>query len=127
MSTTYEATGTIVSIMDTQQVSDTFKKREFAIEIPDGQYPQSVKFQLVQDKTALLDNYAVGQQVKVFFNLRGREYTRKNDGSKDYWVSLDCWRLERLSGGAAPSGTDYSQIPSAQVGGSKDEFDDVPF
>ena len=66
MSTTYEATGTLVSIMDTQQVSDTFKKREFAIEIPDGQYPQSVKFQVVQDKTALLDNYAVGQQVKVF-------------------------------------------------------------
>ena len=127
MSTTYEATGTLVSIMDTQQVSDTFKKREFAIEIPDGQYPQSVKFQVVQDKTALLDNYAVGQQVKVFFNLRGREYTRKNDGAKDYWVSLDCWRLERLSGSGAPSGTDYSQIPSAQPGTGKDEFDDVPF
>lgn len=127
MSTTYEATGTIVSIMDTQQVSDTFKKREFAIEIPDGQYPQSVKFQVVQDKTALLDNYAIGQQVKVFFNLRGREYVRKNDGSKDYWVSLDCWRLERVSGGGSSAAPDYSQIPSAQGSSAKDEFDDVPF
>lgn len=127
MSTTYEATGTLVAIMDTQQVSDTFKKREFAIEIPDGQYPQSVKFQVVQDKTAMLDNYAVGQQVKVFFNLRGREYTRKNDGSKDYWVSLDAWRVERVGSGAGPGGTDYSQIAPAQGGSSKDEFDDVPF
>ena len=42
MSTTYEATGTIYAIMDTQQVTDSFKKREFAVEIPDGNYPQFV-------------------------------------------------------------------------------------
>ena len=126
MSTTYEAVGTIRAIMDTQQISDTFKKREFAIEIPDGNYPQTVKFQVVQDKTAMLDNYQVGQQVKVFFNLRGREYQRKSDGQTDYWLNLDCWRMEKAEGGSG-EGTDYSQIPPAGGDQGKDDFDDVPF
>lgn len=127
MSTTYEATGTLYAIMDTQQISDTFKKREFVVEIPDGNYPQTVKFQVTQDKTAMLDNYQVGQQVKVFFNLRGKEYTRKADGSKDFFTNLDCWRMERVEGGSSSGGTDYSQISPASGGQAKDDFDDVPF
>jgi len=128
MSTSYEAVGTVHAIFDTQQVTDTFKKREFAIEIQDGNYPQHVKFQITQDKTAMLDNFQIGQQVRVLFNLRGREYTRKTDGQKDYWTSLDAWRIERVdaaSGGG--SGTDYTQIAPSQASGQSEDFDDVPF
>ena len=39
MSTSYEAVGSIIAIFDTEQVTDTFKKREFAIEIQDGLVP----------------------------------------------------------------------------------------
>ena len=61
MTNRYEATGEIRAIMDAQQVTDSFRKREFALEIEDGRYPQTVKFQLVQDKTELLDDFEVGQ------------------------------------------------------------------
>lgn len=112
--------------MDTQQISDTFKKREFVIEIPDGNYPQSVKFQVIQDKTALLDNFAIGQMVKVLFNLKGRSYQKK-DGSTDYWLNLDCWRLEAAQGGGTGASIpDYTQIQPADASGAAD-FDDVPF
>ena len=126
MSTSFEVTGTIISIMDTQQVTDTFKKREFVIEIPDGNYPQKVKFQIAQDKTSLLDNFKAGQEVNVHFNLRGREYTRKSDGSTDYWLNLDCWRLNAADGGSA-SKSEYDQISPAQSSGVKEDADDVPF
>ena len=131
MANSYEVTGTVLVIMDTQQITDTFKKREFAIEVPDGNYPQQVKFQMTQDKTALLDNYKPGQQVKVVFNLRGKQYTKK-DGTTDYFTNLDCWRIEPASEGgstasaSSASGTDYSQIQPASAG-AKDDFDDVPF
>ena len=50
----YKASGKIVKIFDTEQKSASFQAREFVIEVADGQYPQMVKFQLVQDKCCLL-------------------------------------------------------------------------
>ena len=110
--------------MDPQQVTDSFRKREFALEIDDGRYPQTVKFQVVQDKTALLDDFEVGQQVRIHFNLRGREYTRKSDGETDYWTNLECWRIEKVEG----SGQQTDQPPPIDDDPGPGAFDDdIPF
>ncbi|MEE2891822.1 MAG: DUF3127 domain-containing protein [Pseudomonadota bacterium] len=120
----YQAEGTLRAILDTDQVSDSFRKREFALEIEDGKFPQTVKFQAVQDRTEMLDAFSVGQQVRVHFDLRGREYTRKRDGVTDWWVNLDCWRMEPLEEGAAPSAPEVSHSDTVSGG----EFDDeIPF
>ena len=58
-----------------QQVSDKFKKREFVITENSSQYPQHISFQLTQDRCALLEPFKEGAEIKVFFNLRGREWT----------------------------------------------------
>ncbi|HBB24977.1 MAG TPA: hypothetical protein DCZ59_01800, partial [Bacteroidetes bacterium] len=50
MSNSYEAVGTLHHLTETQQVKDTFKKREFVLEIADGNYPQHIKFQVTQDR-----------------------------------------------------------------------------
>jgi single-strand DNA-binding protein len=125
MANSFETVGTLSAVMETQQVTDTFKKREFVIEIADGQYPQHIKFQVVQDKTALLDQYSVGQQIRVLFNLKGRAY-QKRDGGTDYWLNLDAWRIESAEG-AAPGSTGYNQIAPAQSTPGAQDFDDVPF
>ena len=110
--------------MDPQQVTDSFRKREFALEIDDGRYTQTVKFQLVQDKTALLDDFEVGQQVRVHFNLRGREYARKSDGETDYWTNLECWRIEK----AEETEHEMKQAPPVDDNPSNTPFDDeIPF
>jgi hypothetical protein len=131
MSNRYEAIGEIRAIMDTEQITDSFQKREFALEIEDGRYSQTVKFQLVQDKTGLLDDFEVGQQVRVHFNLRGREYTRKSDGATDYWTNLECWRLEKAEGadeGADQAGSGQAEAEGGFFGGGSDnESDDIPF
>lgn len=120
----YQAEGTLRAILDTDQVSDSFRKREFALEIEDGKFPQTVKFQAVQDRTEMLDAFSVGQQVRVHFDLRGREYTRKRDGVTDWWVNLDCWRMEPLEDGAAASAPEVSHSDTVSDG----EFDDeIPF
>ena len=110
--------------MDPQQVTDTFTKREFALEIDDGRYPQTVKFQLVQDKTALLDDFEVGQQIRVHFNLKGREYTRKSDGETDYWTNLEYRWIEK----AEETAQETNQPPPIEDDSSNEPFDDdVPF
>lgn len=130
MSKGYQAEGTLRAILDTQQVNDSFRKREFAVEIEDGKFPQTIKFQTVQDKTELLDAFEVGQQVRVHFDLRGREFTSKRDGSTDWWVNLDCWRLEALSGenaatdASAPAATPAGTTHAA---GAEDFDDEIPF
>lgn len=126
MANSYEAVGNLIVVMDTQQVKDTFRKREFVLEIQDGNYPQQIKFQVTQDRCALLDNYKVGDEVKVMFNLRGRPFQNR-EGQTVYFTNLEAWRIERAGAGGGAQGTDYSQISPASAGGAKDDFDDVPF
>lgn len=88
----YEATGVIVAIFPTENRSDKFSSREFVLQIPDGNYPQLIKFQAVQDRCQMLDQYAEGQQVKVHFDLRGREWNGK------YLTNLNAWKIVGAAG-----------------------------
>ena len=108
----YDVTGRLHDIFDEQQVSEKFRKREFVLEVQEGQYPEQIKFQLVQDKTALIDAYKVGDEVKVTFNLRGRGFNK--NGQMLYFTNLEAWRIEAASGGApAGGGGGYAQPQQA--------------
>jgi len=87
--------GQIIEIFEQQQITDTFTKREFVIET-DDQYPQMVKFELVQSKCDLIDDHKKGESVKVHFNVRGRKWTSPK-GDDKYFVSLNAWRIEGQS------------------------------
>ena len=56
----------------------------------DGAYTQLIKFQMVQNNCEKLDGFNEGDDVKVTFNLRGREYTK--DGKTSYFTNLDAWK-----------------------------------
>ncbi len=115
----YKADGKVHKIFDTEQKSATFQAREFVIEVADGQYPQMVKFQLVQDKCNLIDGYAEGEAISVDFDLRGREWNGK------YFTNLQAWRVARADGAAAPT-ADKAEHPTPAVAGG-DFDDDIPF
>ena len=71
-----EVIGILKVKYDTSVVSDRFKKRDFVVTLEaSSPYPQHVTFQLVQDKTGLLDSFNTGDEIKVLFNLKGREWT----------------------------------------------------
>ena len=107
MAQSFEIEGTVKVIMDLQTWDSGFSKREFVLEVEDGNYPQMVKFECVRDKTALLDDASEGDRVKVRFDIRGNEYKGR------YYVNLNAWKIEKAEGGAsveeAPSetGDDY--------------------
>ena len=88
-----EIKGKIKKISETVQISERFRKREFVVEYASNQdYPQSLQFEIVQDRCELLDSFEVGQDVEVFFDLRGREWTNPQ-GEVKYFNSLQAWKL----------------------------------
>lgn len=78
--------------------SNGFLKREVVIETQ-GDYPQPIAVEFVQDKTSLMDNYKVGDSVKVGFNLRGREWTNPK-GEVKYFNSIQGWKVDKLTSDA---------------------------
>ena len=71
-----EITGKLLECMDTVQVSERFRKREFVLEYADNpEYPEYIKFELTQDRCELLDSFQPGQKVRVDFDLKGRRWT----------------------------------------------------
>ena len=92
-----EIQGSIKVIGDVQEISATFKKRELVV-TTEEQYPQTISVEFVQDKTDLLNNYKVGQNVKVNINLRGRQWENPQTKEIKYFNSIQGWRIELLVG-----------------------------
>ncbi|MEI7880958.1 MAG: DUF3127 domain-containing protein [bacterium] len=97
--------GKLVEIFETVKIKESFQKREFVLEFASNpKYPELVKFELVQDKCNLLDNFKVGQEISVEFDLRGRKWTDQK-GVVKYFNTLQAWRIsssDAASGGASP-------------------------
>jgi hypothetical protein len=83
--------------------------------------------EFVQDKCDLLNSYAVGQDVKVSINLRGREWINPQ-GEAKYFNSVQGWRVENISQTDSQNQNlppvDQFQ-PASNV--SDEEPDDLPF
>ena len=75
------------------KVSDRFKKREFVLSDNSTSYPQTILFQLTQDRCPLIENVNVGDEVTVHFQLKGREWTNPK-GEVKVFNSLDVFKVE---------------------------------
>jgi single-strand DNA-binding protein len=120
----FDVTGKLHKKYPTENKTDSFQTREFVIVVESGNYPQYVKFQMTQDRCAIIDPFEEGQEVKVHFDLRGREWNDK------YFTNLNAWRIE--AGGqpsaAAPASTEGNFFPTADdEPGSAAADDDLPF
>ncbi len=123
----YEITGKLVARFDIVQRTETFKTREFVIEksedINGRTITNYVKFQCVQDKTAMVDRFNIGDDVKVQFNIKGTKWVK--DGKENYITNLDAWRMETVKIGqdvSSPDNTNYNDMPP-----TLDAVDDLPF
>ena len=115
----FEVDGKLHKIFDTEQKTDNFRAREFVLEVVDGQYPQMVKFQLTQDKCDLLDTHSEGDELKVHFDLRGREWNGK------YFTNLQAWRID--SGSEARPAPDTGTPDSNPPPGDDSDYGKIPF
>jgi single-stranded DNA-binding protein len=124
-----EVTGKIKVINAEQQVSASFKKRELVV-ATEEQYPQFISINFVQDKCDILNNFNVGEPVKVSINLRGREWVNPQ-GETKYFNDIQGWKVERMAS-EAPANQAMPPMPAAEAFApatdfKEEEHDDLPF
>jgi hypothetical protein len=116
--------GKLHVIHDSAQVTERFRKREFVLELEGGsRYPQYVMFQLTGDRCEAIDGFSKGQEVKVEFSLRGREWTSPK-GEVRYFNSLETWAVEAVgaqSGGSGDGDPGFGEPPPPS------DDDEIPF
>ncbi len=127
----FEISGKVVKIFDIESKTASFQAREFVIETVNDRYPQMIKFQLTQDRCSIVDNYKNGDEIKVYFDLRGREWNEK------YFTNLNAWKIEAaqaptaainnppVSDASFPTEDPFAGVSSQQ--NSAEDFDDLPF
>ena len=107
-------------------VKGTFKSKNIIV-TTDEQYPQHISIQFVQDKCDLLNNFQVGEPVKIDINLRGREWTNPQ-GETVYFNTIQGWRILKLK---AESSAGYViNVPDAfapTTNINEEEPSDLPF
>lgn len=124
-----EIEGKIKLVGETQTFgSNGFRKREVVL-TTEEQYPQHIMVEFVQDKTDLLNNFNVGQPVKISINLRGREWTNPQ-GEVKYFNSIQGWRIEGSQAqqpvqGIPPAPPAEAFAPADNL--NEEEHDDLPF
>jgi hypothetical protein len=123
----FELAGKLIEKFDVTQVSDTFRKREFVVEKTENQggmeFTDYVKFQLTQDRCAILDHLNLQDEVRVSFNIRGRRWVKDNNVS--YFTNLEAWKIEKIA--ESPEEPPPPPIPTDEDAPPFTELDDLPF
>lgn len=115
-----ELIGKIIVIGQTEtKGAKDFKIRQIVIQT-DEQYPQSIPVQFVQDKCVILNNYAIGDLVKIGINIKGSEWQGK------YYSNISGWKIEKTD---STTLTAQNHMPDREAVASSDEEeeDDLPF
>lgn len=89
----FELNGTLHDVTPTQQITDKFKKRDFILEIPNGNYTDHIKCELTQDSCSKLDNARIGNQIYAKCAVKGRLYKRK-DGTQGQMNSIVAYDVQ---------------------------------
>ena len=126
----YELTGKLVAKYDTIQRTESFKTREFVVEKSDDINGKTivnyVKFQCVQDRTAIIDRVNTGDNIKVYFNIKGSKWEK--EGKVNYITNLDAWRIEQILN---PTGkgidNEFIEPLNTFSASTPDAVDDLPF
>jgi hypothetical protein len=80
--------GKLILKSEPRQITDKFRVMDFVIQTPDEKYPQSIQFQVMNDRIQEMDKFTTGEEVEVTFDHRGREHNGK------YYNTLNAYKIE---------------------------------
>lgn len=106
-----EVTGKIIRVFDPQsgvsKTGNSWKKREYLLEIPNGQYPTQIFFHFFGDRA---DQFILtgGKEYRISFDISSREFNGR------WYTDLRAWKAEEITG--EPSSTNepprYNTTPN---------------
>ncbi len=109
-----EIQGRIKQIFPSQVIGQNgFEKRDLVI-VTEEQYPQMIIIQFTQQRCDLLNNLQVGQNVKVYINIRGKEWTNPQ-GEIKYFNTIEGWKIEIIQTTNVANQQPVQQAPQQPV------------
>lgn len=124
-----EISGKVVSKLQQQTGqgrNGAWVKQDFIIETQE-QFPKKVCVALWGDKVKELEQYAIGDSIKVSINIESREFNGR------WYTDIKAWRMER-EGASAPQGggniPNMTPLPNEVppfVDSMQEPTDDLPF
>lgn len=109
-----EIQGRIKQIFPSQMIGQNgFEKRDLVITTIE-QYPNDIIIQFTQQRCDLLDSLQVGQNVKVYINIRGREWTSPQ-GEIKYFNTIEGWKIEVIQTTNVANQQPIQQAPQQPV------------
>ena len=89
-----KVTGKIHFVGALRVVSEKFKSKDVVL-LTDEKYPQYITIQFTQDKTELVTQNNIGEEVEVSINLRGREW-KSPTGEIKYFNTIEGWQINAV-------------------------------
>jgi single-strand DNA-binding protein len=117
-----KVTGKIHNVGALRVVSEKFKSKDVVL-LTEDKFPQYITIQFTQDKTELLTEKNVGENVEISINLRGRRW-ESPQGEIKYFNTIEGWQIntaERANEMAAERLAEVSQVPFSL------DDEDLPF
>jgi len=115
----------VLEVSDTVQVTDSFQKREFVVEYAENPtYPEYLKFEVIQDRCQILNGLNPGEEITIYFNLKGRKWTDKS-GEVRYFNSLQAWKIDKSVEQDINQDIPYPEHPPENIESAAD--DELPF
>jgi hypothetical protein len=122
-----KVTGKIHFVGALRVVSEKFKSKDVVL-LTDEKFPQYISIQFTQDKTELITQNDVGQQVEVSINLRGREW-KSPTGEIKYFNTIEGWQINSAQNFDAQKFADKGReaLKETIIHESNFDNDDLPF
>lgn len=109
-----EIQGRIKQIFPSQMIGQNgLEKRDLVI-VTEENYPQTIIIQFTQQRCDLLNNLQVGQNVKVYINIKGREWTNPQ-GETKYFNTIEGWKIEVIQTTNVANQQPVQQAPQQPV------------
>ncbi|WP_185882454.1 DUF3127 domain-containing protein [Blattabacterium cuenoti] len=115
-----EIIGIVKKLFEIQKFGNGFRKRELVITTEEP-YPQNILIEFIQSKIDLLESIKLKDKIKVFINIKGREW-KNSEGMIKYFNSIQGWKIENIN-----SSTIVNSKKMLSPSLSSDDFDDLPF
>jgi len=130
----FELTGTVHSVGETKQMTDTFRKRELVLFVENANKPEFsdyIPFEAIQAGCEALDPLSKGDRVKLSFFINGRLW-KEGTADEKAFSSLSIKNVEVLetarNSGIAGYTNRTAPAPTPASGpGNGDYSDDLPF
>jgi len=123
-----KVTGKIHFVGALRKVSEKFKSKDVVL-LTDEKFPQYITIQFTQDKTDLISQNNVGEQVEVSINLRGREW-KSPQGEIKYFNTIEGWQINAVETFSAEKFANKEADKMFRkdiIQEYEDEQDDLPF